>query len=301
LIELLVVIAIIAILAAMLLPALAKARAKAQCVTCVNNGSQMSKAMWMYAGDNLDDFPPNPPDANTVPGHNWVAGDVSGGMPPGAAGFSPDMTNPKNLTDPALCLIAIYLGQSPAVFKCPADPRYGAYNGPTASLKGTIIPAVRSVSMNQGVGTICPAFHAGDGHSGKPSLPVDGPWLNGQLTHKAGESYATFGKMSDFGFCSSAMVFTTVDESPWSINDAAFAVIAAEPDTVDFPASYHNNGCGFAFADGHSEMHHWRSLYLTLTADASEKAAGSPGTLTYADWFWVASHATKNLKTGFVP
>ncbi len=300
LIELLVVIAIIAILAAMLLPALAKARLKAQCVTCMNNGSQMSKAMWMYAGDNFDYFTPNPPDANTVPGHNWVAGDVSGGMPPGSGGFLADMTNPNNLTDPALDLIAIYLGQSPAVFKCPADPRYGAYNGPNATLKGTIIPAVRSVSLNQGVGTICPAFHAGGSHSGKPTLPVDGPWLNGQANHKAGETYATFGKMSDFGFCSSAMVFTTVDESPWSINDAALAVIASAPEAVDFPASFHNNGCGFAFADGHSEMHRWRSHYYTLTADAAEKAAKT-GTQEYADWFWVASHATKNLKSGSVP
>ena len=95
LIELLVVIAIIAILAAMLLPALAKARLKAQCVTCMNNGSQMSKAMWMYAGDNFDYFTPNPPDANTVPGHNWVAGDVSGGNAAGFRGTSWPISRPQ--------------------------------------------------------------------------------------------------------------------------------------------------------------------------------------------------------------
>jgi prepilin-type processing-associated H-X9-DG protein len=301
LIELLVVIAIIAVLAAMLLPTLAKAKAKAQCVTCMNNGSQMSKAMWMYAGDNFDFFPPNPDDGNTIQGHEWVAGEVSGGMPPGSTGFSADMTNPNNLTDPALCLIAIYLGQNPGVFKCPSDPRYGRYNGPNTYLRGTIIPAVRSVSMNQGVGTVCPYFSRdGSGHLGKPTLPVNGPWLNGLHSHQAGRPYATFGKMTDFGVCSSALVFTTVDENPWSINDAALAVCAAVPQINDYPAAYHNNGCGFAFADGHCEMHHWISSLFTLTDDPGEIAVPT-GTPKYADWFWLASHATKNLTTGSVP
>ena len=69
------------------------------------------------------------------------------------------------------------------------------------------------------------------------------------------------------------MVFTTVDENPWSINDAGLAVIAQMPDVVDFPADFHNNGCGFAFADGHSEMHHWRSTFYHLNEDAAERTA----------------------------
>ena len=301
LIELLVVIAIIAILAAMLLPSLAKAKMKAQRVQCMNNENQLIKSMVMYGGDNNDLFPPNPDDGNTDPGYEWVAGDVSGGMPAGNANFSADMTNPNNLTDPALCVIAIYLGKSPAVFKCPADPRYGLYHGPDSALTGTIIPAVRSVSMNQGVGTIDASWGAGGGHTGRPTLPTNGPWLTGSHgVNKAGSGpYATFGRFGDFGFCSAAMVFTTVDENPWSINDAGLAVIAQTPEVVDFPADFHNNGCGFAFADGHSEMHHWRSTFYHLSEDAAERTASGPG--QYADWFWVASHATKNLKTGNVP
>ena len=82
LIELLVVIAIIAILAAMLLPSLGRAKSKAQGIQCMNNGKQMMVAMGLYAADNSDFFPPNPDDGNTVPGYNWCSG-VAGKGPMG--------------------------------------------------------------------------------------------------------------------------------------------------------------------------------------------------------------------------
>src|SRR5664279_3236639 len=149
LIELLVVIAIIAILAALLLPALAKAKAKAQQITCVSNGKQLSLSFQLYSQDFNDLYAPNPDDGTTQQGYIWCSGQAGIGA---ADEFDPDL-----MKDPTRTLVAPYIANNVGIFHCPADMRSGLYDGtglyPNSPLKGHTVPAARSVSMNQAVGT----------------------------------------------------------------------------------------------------------------------------------------------------
>ena len=227
LIELLVVITIIAILAAILLPALDKAKIKAQGMVCLSNNKQLSLAWKLYADDSNGNFVPN---QAGNPSKGWVYGWID---------YDPnnsDNTNLSYLMDPKWAKFGPYT-KSPGVYKCPADKS-------AVSMGGQMMPRVRSISMSQAVGP-----------------DIDGKDVNvdGWLPHPP---YKIFMKASDLSLFAPAMLMLLVDEHPDSINDGAWAqkVCTSLPETfmVDYPASYHNGACGFSFADGHAEIHLWR-------------------------------------------
>lgn len=93
-----------------------------------------------------------------------------------------------------------------------------------------------------------------------------------------------------------SMVFLTVDESHYSLNDASLAVSAAVPKWVDFPGSYHNNACGLSFCDGRAEVHKWKGTSVKLNAMPNGQVT-VPNTVTdMYDWNWLWMHATVRVQ-----
>ncbi|NLH75277.1 MAG: type II secretion system protein [Verrucomicrobia bacterium] len=265
LIELLVVIAIIAILAGMLLPALSKAKTKAQGIMCMNNTKQLMLANHMYQGDNQDKFPmayhggfvPSGTDPREKP---WVTGYLDWTT-------SSDNTNTIYLLNPKYAALAPYFGSSKNVYKCPADK----YLASVQRARGWT-ERVRSVSGN---------IFVGEGNA---------------ETGPAGSIYQHVIRASDLNIPGPTETWVYVDEHPDSINDAGCFAPNSDVNIVDIPANYHNAACGFAFADGHSEVHKWKGptikrLKVNARDGAYQLNLATPK--TDPDLYWYSYHTPR--------
>ncbi len=255
LIELLVVIAIIAILAAMLLPALGKAKQKAQGIMCLSNLKQLCLGWKMYSGDNQDRLAQNGDEnhqpasltdpaaqpggklAQWCPGGQYEVNDHITGQPQ----LSPaSVTGANNIGWKWIQLGVIYpYVNNVLVYHCPADHTSVSAN----------YPRVRSMSMNAWLNPI--AVWGGDA--------------------SAVSTLVVYRKEADMFRPGPANLWVFIDENPTSINDSSFI---SDPDAafqewIDYPAFYHNNAGGMAFGDGHAVIRHWRDPYVLKPVQSS--------------------------------
>jgi prepilin-type N-terminal cleavage/methylation domain-containing protein/prepilin-type processing-associated H-X9-DG protein len=268
LIELLVVIAIITILAALLLPALSKAREQAEGISCLNNTRQLTLAWLIYADDHEGLLPYNlgMNGSSFRTNINWVNNVMTWDL-------SSDNTNTATITDASL---GPYVNGTTSIYHCPSD----------RALSGIQLAAgwdrrIRSYSMNAMVG-----------NAGIISA-------NGVNTNNP--NYTQFFKITQMP--RPADIFVFLDEHPDSIDDGYFLNKDAEvnygyndggAEWIDLPASYHNNAAAFSFADGHAALHRWlKSNTIHPPApDAANLPIVIPATPAdeRTDFDWVLQH-----------
>ena len=252
LIELLVVIAIIAILAALLLPALSKAKIKSQSAACVSNLHQLDLAWIMYADDYSGVLVPN----WILDNRAWIDGTKG------------DVSTPTGATNVAAIKAGLLFNYNPnvGVYKCPT-----AIKGPSAA---PIPRVVRNYSLEGRMGGASAADAAQYGVQ-------DTTWV-------LGAAYPQYKKIVEIRQPSPAEAMTFVDESIETVDDGYFAVNYNNHATEwqNSPTVRHGKSGVLAFADGHSERWRWRVLNVDQGVYASY--AGPPNTLVDLQRLWWA-------------
>ena len=265
LIELLVVIAIIAILAALLLPALSKAKQKAQGIQCISNLKQLSIAWIMYAQDNNGKLAPNADEyaqltsltLTTSPYWiQWCAARMDTGAP-----VANEPVDPAWIEQGCIFPYVKAVG----VYRCPADVS-------TALVFGQAQPRTRSMSMNAWVGPYHDWSASANGHS--------------------------FLKESELALMGAVNVWLFIDENPYSINDGYFAeypppgpTTAANLTWADYPATYHNRAGGISFCDGHAQVKKWTDPVVLNMKTANPPQI--PATIGCYDLSWLQNLSTR--------
>lgn len=227
LLELLVTIGVIAVLAGLLLPALARAKGRAQATACLNNQRQLTLACLLYVGDYDDALPYNMGEDEikrlVAQGKylNWTSSIMNWEL-------DQDNIDSAKLTQGGL---GPYVGRVARVYKCPSDNVVSDLQA-----RAGWSSRVRSMSMNAMMGDA--------GEYSRTGANVNNP------------DYQQFFRLAQVP--QPARLFVFIEEHPDSINDGYFL---NKPDTrewTDLPASYHQGGANLTFADGHAEAYQWR-------------------------------------------
>ncbi len=265
LIELLVVIAIIAILAAMLLPALSRAKQRSQAIACINHLKQMVTAATIYAVDFRDWWPLNNQGDDTLNLANPPANYQPKVWAEGREGSNlTDEKSAEGMVSDRVSLLAPYL-KSKMVFRCPGDKALWKINN-------QVLYRPRSYGMNAYVGWNAGAW------SGVPNA----------------QTYRIFRKTSDNRLPSQIFVFGEIH--PNSLCRPMFSVNMDSQMIYHFPGNYHGQVSNFAFCDGHVEGHRWRDSQINNPtpppANWHSHGANPARASSLLDLSWLKEHTT---------